>query len=29
MAEQSAFLTAFDEIQKKKSGFNAPAPNPL
>ena len=29
MAEQSAFLTAFDEMQKKKldqQGFNAPAP---
>ncbi len=26
MAEQSAFLTAFDEMQKKKGGFNAPAP---
>jgi hypothetical protein len=26
MAEQSAFLTAYDEMQKKKGGFNAPAP---
>jgi len=26
MAEQSAFLTAFDEMQKKKGGLNAPAP---
>ena len=26
MAEQSAFLTAFDEMQKKKGGFNAPSP---
>jgi hypothetical protein len=29
MAEQSAFLTAFDEMQKKKGGFNAPAPKPF
>ena len=26
MAEQSAFLKAYDEMQKKKGGFNAPAP---
>mgnify|MGYP003637463806 CR=1 FL=1 len=26
MAEKSAFLTAYDEMQKKKGGFNAPTP---
>ena len=26
MAQKSAFLTAFDEMQKKNGGFNAPAP---
>ena len=26
MADKSAFLTAFDEMQKKKGGLNAPAP---
>ena len=26
MAEQSAFLKAYDDMQKKKGGFNAPAP---